>query len=77
MEDELSLEEELLQVAGRNRPTEKRRRHTASDSEEEGQVIDESGEYGGDGAAKRKSKVRRRSPATGEGNVCLNLILHS
>eukprot|EP00884_Botryococcus_braunii_P003974 jgi/Botrbrau1/13578/Bobra.0307s0002.2 len=67
MEDELSLEEELLQVAGRNRSGGKKRRRVASESDEEGQVHEDSGEYDDDVGPSTKSKSRRRSPTEEEG----------
>lgn len=69
MEDELSLEEELLQVAGRNRSGVKKRKRAASDSDEEGEVHEDSGDYGDDGRPVGKSKSRRRSPTAEEGIV--------
>lgn len=69
MDDELSLEEELLQVAGRSRPVAKKRRRASSDSEEEGEVQEADGVFGDDPAS--GSKSRRRSTTGDQDNVCL------
>lgn len=71
MDDELSLEEELLQVAGRSRPVSKKRRRASSDSDEEGEVQEGSGQFGDDPAS--GSKSRKRSSTGDEDDVRLRL----